>query len=128
MIKLSLKNNIVAVLTTLTIIFVIGLLALLIILDKKVDVYIGSLTTLTALLVTNGIIGQRLDKVSKNVNGNTHRLMNENAKLREMLGIPNTGSVPVPNPNGFTPSDPIMSEDTMLRIRRDADSLPSHER
>lgn len=117
------KSNIAVVLTAIGVMFIVGLLALLIILEKPVDTYIGSLTTLSALLVANGILGSRIDKVSKNVNGNTTRLMNENEQLRKALGI-QTG----PIDTGFQPTDKLMSEETIMRIRKDRDALPSHRK
>lgn len=120
-----LKTNLATIITAVGVLFVIALLGLLIILDKPVDTYIGSLTTLAALLTTTGILGARLDKVSKNVNGNTTRLLNENEQLRQVAGTPTTGSTPVAE--GYAdPMPELMSEETLNRIKSDRDALPRH--
>lgn len=120
------KTNLTTIITAVGVMFIVALLALLIILDKPVDTYIGSLTTLAALLTTTGILGARLDKVSKNVNGNTTRLLDENAKLRETAAV--TGSNPqvIDSAVYSEPMPELMSEDTINKIKADRDQLPKH--
>lgn len=118
-----LKTNLTLIITAVGVLFIVALLALLIILDKPVDNYLGSLATLAGLLTTTGILGSRLDKVSKNVNGNTTRLLNENAQLREVASV-STGETPV---TAYAdPMPPLMSENTINQIKADRDQLPKH--
>lgn len=118
----TIKNNLVAVLVFLGLIIIIGFVVLLLILDKPIDQYVGSLTTIVAIVSGLGLLGNRIDKVSKNVNGNTTKLLNENASLRER-----NAHLEATQGLGFSPGVPLMSEDTVSRIAADRDTLPAHK-
>lgn len=122
----TIKNNLVAVLVFLGIIIVIGFVVLLLILEKPIDQYVGSLTTIVALVSGLGLIGARVDKVSKNVNGNTSRLLNENDYLRQRNAALEQAAVSTETGPVVVDPEPLMSEDTVERIKRDRDSLPAH--
>lgn len=123
---MNIKNNLTTVLIACLAALLIIALTVIVITGNNPDKYIGSISTLVGLLITAGVIGPRLDKVSKNVNGNTTRLTDENdylrkrnAALEQAAAIQGTGPVVVA-------PEPLMSEDTIERIKSDRDSLPAH--
>lgn len=118
-------NKLVTIFIGIGAIVLLAFLALILILDKDVEAYIGSITTLVTLLVTTGLIGRRLDVVSKNVNGNTSKLLEENKALRELVGVGTDTVTTARKPEDV--AIPLMSEDTIQRISDDKDRLPSHK-
>lgn len=110
---------------------VLILIALLIVLDKDPTTYVGSLTTLIGVLASSGIlaamIGKQNDKVretkekteqiAKSVNGNTTKLLDENALLRARVAEYEA------NRSAGAHSAELMSEDTISRIKSDSDAL-----
>lgn len=66
----------------------------------------------------------KLDTVAKNVNGNTSRLLEAVEALLAERGVATTQQAP-PVQN-YSASEPPISEDTIARIRKDKDELPSH--
>jgi len=68
--------------------------------------------------------GEKLDTVAKNVNGNSTRMLDtieqQQVQIQALLS-----ALPA---NNATPVDttPPMSEDTIVRLRADADRLPRH--
>jgi hypothetical protein len=70
---------------------------------------------------------QKLDNVAKNVNGNTTRLLDELERLRanEAARLAAEGA-PVPADNVDTSGIDPMTEDTLLRIKSQRDTLPKH--
>jgi hypothetical protein len=67
---------------------------------------------------------QQLDTIGKNVNGNTSRLLEAVEALLAERGVATTQSAP-PEQN-LTSSAPPISEETILRIKKERDKLPSH--
>jgi hypothetical protein len=126
--------------------FILALLALIIILDKDIDAYVGALSTLFYLVVGSGVVTNVLTKaagnakhaavkadesaetvqlIGKNVNGNTTRMLDELLRQREELAAYRAGRIPVNSDAQGVLVEPI-SEDTILRIQNDAAALPSH--
>jgi hypothetical protein len=123
----NIKSNLTAILVASLVAILAIALLIIVISGNDPDKYIGSISTLVGLLVTAGVIGGRLDKVSKNVNGNTTKVLNENAALRERNAYLEATFSETPKDNGFQASVPLMSEDTINRIKADRDDLPSHK-
>jgi len=107
----NIKNNLTTILVACLAALLIVALTVIVITGNNPDKYIGSISTLVGLLITAGVIGPRLDKVSKNVNGNTTRLMNtidqQNALIVSLGGTP-------------------VQTDGIEQIAADRDSLPAH--
>lgn len=101
---------------------VLVLIAVLIILDKDPTRYVGSLATIVTVLTGIGILGKRQEQIAKNVNGNSTKLLNENAALREAL----LNALNNADHRREIVAPPLMSEDTVGRIQEDVDKLPKH--
>lgn len=116
-------KNLTSVLVAVGVFIILIFVGLLIILDKDPSTYVGSLTTIITVVAGLGLIGNRLDKVSKNVNGNTTRLLEDNDRLRKLAGV--REGVPVERPDSeYAP--PLLSEDTLTSISDINDKLPTH--
>lgn len=101
-------------------IIVLVLIALLMILDKDPTVYVGSLAAIVTVLVTNGLIGRKVETISRNVNGNTSKLLEDNERLRAIVA--ERDGVPAERPlSEVAPS--LLTEDTIERIKTDRDKL-----
>lgn len=108
---MKIKDNLGAVLVTIAILFILLLIVVLTLFDKPIDGFLGSITTLLTLGAGFGLIGNQLNKVGKNVNGNSTRMMNtideQNKRIVELGGTP----------------VPLVDKE---KIEADRDSLPAH--
>ena len=67
---------------------------------------------------------EKIDTVAKNVNGNATRMLDTiETQQQQIAGLLAALPATVPAPIDMTPP---MSEDTILRLRQDADRLPKH--
>lgn len=123
---ITLKNNLVAIIFAIGAVLVVCFIALIIIIGKDPTQYIGSLTTLIGFIAASGVLGDKLQKVAKNVNGNSTKLLNENLELRKQVAdlLAARPAVDLRDPNAVLP--PLMSDDTIGRIKKDVNSLPSN--
>lgn len=101
---------------------VLVLIGVLIILDKDPTTYVGSLAVIVTTLAGLGILGKRQEQIAKNVNGNSTKLLNENAALRDAL----LNALNNADHRREVVAPPLMSEDTISRISEDVDKLPKH--
>lgn len=143
------KNKVIIFsIITLLVIVGIGGFVLLTLNGHDTSKFEGFLLLLLPLIIGISGLGvvqarqsSELQKIGKNVNGNQTRLLNENAALRQQLAylsgtpLPASGFVvaqvdPITNETvpvqGDTVYPPLMSEDTIMRIHADKDSLPRH--
>jgi len=115
----------------LGVLLILAFVFVLVLLDKDPTTYIGSLTTLIGILASSGILAAMLGKqnekteavaakteaVAKSVNGNTSRLLDENAVLRARVAEYESNS------GKHVADADLMSEDTIGRIKADSDAL-----
>lgn len=127
----STKNGI-GIIVGVGVLLVLSFVFVLVLFDKDPTAYIGSLTALIGVLASTGVLASMIGKqkeqtdqikakteaVAKSVNGNTSKLLDENAVLRARVAEyeANAGRHAADAPD-------LMSEDTITRIKADSDAL-----
>lgn len=123
----KLLRNVVPLIIGLGLFVILTFLFILVFTGRDVENYVGSLSTLIGVFVSSGLLAALQTRTAKNVNGNQSALIAELRATREMAGI-TTGTVQtVTERQGDEYAPPIMGEDTINRIERDKDGLPSHK-
>jgi hypothetical protein len=121
----NLKNNLTTVILLIGLVLVILFIGALVLFDKDPTAYLGSISTLIGIISASGLLAGRLDTVSKNVNGNSTKLLDENKRLRAGVQVLLAKAVPDDRPVEEILPD-LMSDDTIARITADKDKLPAH--
>ena len=126
------KTTVFLAFTALAAIGLIGAVVLMILRPDATATFTSLIVTVLGLATVAattfyglGKQGEKLDSVAKNVNGNSTRMLDTIETQQQQIAALLSA---LPAVGATVPIDvtPPMSEDTMLRLREDVATLPSH--